>query len=75
MNKLTFRQRETIEKHLLTALKEIDSAKAIIYKTDECIKEGETLNNARTDIKRVLNKEFDTLARNKILEEINAKLF
>ena len=65
MKNLTNLQKEKIESHLLKAMKELEAANEIIFKTDECIGESGQIIFLKKEIKKILNKEFDHCARNK----------
>ena len=74
---ITEKQLEEVEENLLTALKSIDKANAIIWEANEFLNDAQQLSKLKGQIKTILNRHYDACAvekmRNEIKNELNNK--
>jgi S-adenosylmethionine/arginine decarboxylase-like enzyme len=59
-------QMEQVEKHLLDVLKAIDKANVIIWEGNEFLNDAQALTKIKSDVKRILNANWDSSARRKL---------
>lgn len=63
---ITEEQLEQVEENLLTALKSIDKATAIIWDANEFVNDAEQLSRLKGQIKTILNSHYDACARRRL---------
>ena len=63
---ITEKQLEEVEENLLTALKSIDKANAIIWEANEFLNDAQQLSKLKGQIKTILNRHYDACARRKL---------
>lgn len=63
---ITDKQLEQIEKELLQIMKSCDQVSEILWNANEFINDAHKMTLFKKDIKIMLNKSYDTLARKKL---------
>ncbi|OAQ43531.1 hypothetical protein A5893_17090 [Pedobacter psychrophilus] len=59
-------QMEQVEENLLSVLKSIDKANAVIWDANEFLNDAQHLSKLKGEVKKILNAHYDLSARRKL---------